>query len=99
MTIKKIICGIAVLAIAAVAAVNVTKSNTRTTALTDLQLANVEALASDEHPSGGSSEVDCFSVTNNCWFWNCSTVYRCTVTEPCYTVSCDAYSYPGKCYP
>jgi len=51
MTSKKIICGIAVLAIAAVAAVNVTKSNTRTTALTDIQLANVEALASGENSS------------------------------------------------
>jgi len=67
--------------------------------LSDLQSANIEVLATDEHPSGGSSEIDCFSVTNNCWFWNCSTVYRCSVTDACPAVSCDDYSSPGKCYP
>jgi hypothetical protein len=51
MNTKKIICGIAVLAIAAVAAVNVNLNLKSETKLSDLQLANVEALADDENDS------------------------------------------------
>ncbi|MDR1737744.1 MAG: NVEALA domain-containing protein [Candidatus Symbiothrix sp.] len=70
MTTKKIICGIAVLAIAAVAAVNVTKSNTKTTALTDIQLANVEALA-DNELSIPTGQTEC---QQNCGYWNMALV-------------------------
>jgi hypothetical protein len=48
MTTKKIMCGIAVLAIAVIATVNVAISNKNVSRLTDLQLANVEALADPE---------------------------------------------------
>jgi hypothetical protein len=47
MTTKKIICGLAVLAVAVIATVNVAISNKNVSRLTDLQLANVEALASE----------------------------------------------------
>jgi hypothetical protein len=47
---KYIISGIAVLAIAAVAAWNITLSNGKANALSDLQLANVDALANESNP-------------------------------------------------
>ena len=57
---KKIFGGIAVLAIAVVAAWNV-NVNSRTNGMSDVQLANVEALAG-ESGSGGNSCYD--TVTN-----------------------------------
>jgi hypothetical protein len=50
---KYIISGIAVLAIAAVAVINITLSNGKTNSLSDLQLANVEALAQESNSSMG----------------------------------------------
>jgi predicted membrane chloride channel (bestrophin family) len=48
---KKFLYGISVLAIAAVAVINITLSNGKTNSLSDLQLANVEALAQESSSS------------------------------------------------
>ncbi|MDR1737741.1 MAG: NVEALA domain-containing protein [Candidatus Symbiothrix sp.] len=61
MTIKKIICGIAVLAVAVIATVNVAISNKNVSRLTDRQLANVEALAQNEQSTYScSASANCF---------------------------------------
>jgi hypothetical protein len=88
---KYIISGIAVLAIAAVAAWNV-GLNSQKNGLSDIQLANVEALAQE---SGGGSH-SC-SASANCYYGNrvegsvsCTGIYVCTSSFE--TVTCDGYT-------
>lgn len=59
-----------------------------------LLLENVEALASSE-TGGSSGTFTCYSTYNNCWFWNCSTIYRCG--NPCTDATADDYSDSGTC--
>lgn len=58
----------------------------------DLLLENSDALADNEDNSG---TYTCYSTYNNCWFWNCSTIYRCG--NPCTDASADDYSDQGTC--
>lgn len=67
--------------------------NTLPATYSDLLLENLDALAKDNEDNSGS--YTCYSTFNNCWFWNCSTIYRCG--NPCEDASADAYSDKGSC--
>jgi len=93
---KKKILGITLIVTLAVVAafnINLNKSNAKG----DLAMANVEALAQAEVVPV-ADEVTCYSTFNNCWFWDCSTIWQCDVVE-CVKVSCDSQSDAGKCTP
>lgn len=62
----------------------------------DLLLKNVFVIAQAQLEGGGSAKVwRCYATYNSCWFWNCSTIYRCG--SPCTTVSADSYSDWDAC--
>jgi len=93
-TKNKVLIGVVAIATVAVAVVNVHFANKSESSLSALHMANVEALAQGE--SGGSSGTfTCYSTYNNCWFWDCSTIYRCG--NPCETARADAWSDQGTC--
>lgn len=54
---------------------------------------NVEVLANNEY---GSTTVTCYCSYNNCWFWNCNTVYHCNYPI-CEEVSSDEAFDKGQC--
>jgi len=89
---KKILGGIAVLAVAALAAWNL-NLDSKTNGMSDVKLANVEALADTE--GGSSGTFTCYSTYNDCWFWNCTTIYRCG--NPCTDAKADSYGDIGQC--
>ena len=89
--IKKLIIGLAFIAVAAIAAWNVSE-NSNKYGLSDLSLANVEALANRE---GSSDSVTCYSVFSECWIFGCSKIYRCGM--PCVDERADHWSEPGIC--
>jgi len=93
---KKILATVVAVAIAAVAVINMDLvSSRKQEALSAVHLANIEALAQGE--SGGSSGMfTCYSTYNNCWFWNCSTIYRCG--NPCETARADSWYDQGTCF-
>jgi hypothetical protein len=66
---KRILGGIAVLAIAAVAAINVNMSSQSENLLSDLALANVEALAQESGGRGCTSDISaiCETIHNDWW--------------------------------
>ena len=101
---KKIVIGFSTLTISAIMAfINMTLNTNQEGGFSLLALSNINALAQSEqpgdHPPGGSTQVTCYSRTNNCWFWNCQTVYRCSVTQSCPEVSADDMGDIGYCYP
>jgi hypothetical protein len=61
----------------------------------DILLKNVFAIAQAQAEGGSSGTWTCYSTYNNCWFWNCSTIYRCG--NPCTSVSADDWSNNGVC--
>ena len=95
---KKILVGFAALAIAAVAALNV-NFGTNGYKLSDISLANVEALAQDEN-GGNSPEWTCYSQYETCSWWGefwgtCSSFDRCG--KPCTPVQGDNPTAMGQC--
>ena len=91
---RKIIGGMAVLIIATVAMFNV-NIGSKSSKLSDISLTNVEALAEGDEAGGSSGTFTCYSRFNNCWFWDCSTIYRCG--NPCTTESADDWGDIGQC--
>ncbi len=88
---------VATMIVALLAGYGISKSvNNSSTELSELTLANVEALAIGEGAGGGSSSVTCFNVYDDCWFWGCTIIYRCHINN-CYTVSSDKHSILGEC--
>ena len=83
--------GIGAIIIAIVMMFNLNLS--RTDGTFEFRLANIEVLAQTE--GGSSGTFKCYSTYNNCWFWNCSTIYRCG--NPCSDVSADSYGDMGDC--
>ena len=91
---KKYLGGIAIFIVTAVAAFNMNFGANQKNDMSLFALANAEALA--EESGASADELTCYSTYNNCWFWNCSTIYRCNANE-CYDVSADAWSDKGIC--
>ena len=54
------------------------------------------ALENAVEGSGGPGTT-CYDVYNNCWFYNCSTIYRCRPNGTCTTVSADDWSDSDSC--
>lgn len=90
---KKILGAVSLMAIVAMAAFSI-NINADTSDMSALTLSNVEALASGES-GGDSGTFTCYSTYNNCWFWDCSTIYRCG--NPCTTATADEWSDQGVC--
>jgi hypothetical protein len=61
----------------------------------DLLLKNVLAIEQARAEEGSSKVWRCWATYSSCWFWNCSTIYRCG--NPCTTVSVDSYSDWDAC--
>jgi hypothetical protein len=61
--------------------------------LSDLALANIEALAQNEGGSSGS--FTCYSTYSECWIFGCSKIYRCG--NPCSDARADSWSDNGTC--
>lgn len=95
---NKIIIGCIAAIVAAVAAVNITLNSNSNKNLSDLMLANIEILA-EEHPSGGSTQVTCYSSINECWIFGCVDRYQCSVTGACPIKRSDGCNDIGYCYP
>jgi hypothetical protein len=63
---------------------------------TESQFSETEvALENALEGSGGSGSWTCYSTYSECWFWGCSTIYRCGST--CETVSADAFMDASTC--
>ena len=61
----------------------------------DLLLKNVFAIAQAQAEGGSAKVWRCWATYSSCWFWNCSTIYRCG--NPCTSVSADSYSDWDAC--
>jgi hypothetical protein len=60
----------------------------------DILLENIIALNQAQAETGGTG-FRCYSTTNNCWFINCTSVYRCG--HPCVTVKSDEWTDSNVC--
>ena len=81
--------GIALLTAATLVTGHITSHNKNDS----LFFTNVEVLANNEY---GSTTVTCYCSYNNCWFWNCNTVYHCNYPI-CEEVSSDEAFDKGQC--
>ena len=80
---KKVLGSLAVLSIAAMTAFNV-NMNSQENGLSDVSLANVEALAFESSNNSGSAEVyDCAG-----WFTGSKKIYMCRNGDSCTETEC-----------
>lgn len=63
----------------------------KTKNVSDLRLANIEALANGEGMAGAT----CYSSYHGCCFWNCMNIFNCT--DGCTQVRADKYEDKGTC--
>lgn len=75
--IKRVLKVAFVVAIAMVAGINVYNSQ-KTEVLSDVAMANVEALASGEGQPGSV----CYAGYSSCLFWNCMYLFICEIGCP-----------------
>jgi hypothetical protein len=96
---KKIIGGLLVLAIAAVAAFNMNLNLAQESNMSPLALANVEALAQNENSGGNGSHWNCTTYTSDSYteYFYCDGKYTKRVTVD--TRNCNSgmlsWCYPG----
>lgn len=89
MKTKLFISSLSVLLLGGIITANVLRTETQ---VSELALANIEALASEESGLPGSK---CYATYHGCWFWNCYNIFHCT--SGCPVVRSDDYKDESQC--